>query len=150
MTQLHTYTVRGEWSGDRHGTGHVSGERLSSALSVPTNLGGPGVGTNPEELLLSAANGCYLITLAILLTNRKVPYTRLELESEGFVVNDRGLRYDRIEHRPTIHVAPGTDVEQVEVYAEQAEHACMISSAIRGNVRVTVVPRVVVETSSNA
>ncbi len=100
---------------------------------------------NPEELLLGAASGCYVITLAIILSNRKVPYTRLELESEGFVVDDGGLRFDRIEHRPTIYVDQPVDHEKISLYAEQAEHACMVSSALRGNVQVTVHPQVLME-----
>jgi peroxiredoxin-like protein len=118
---------------------------LSTKFSVPTNLGGPGIGTNPEELLLSAAYGCYLITLAILLTNRKIPFTRIELESEGFVINDKGLQYDRIEHRPTIYVDQPVDEEYIVALAKHAEHACMVSSALRGNVVVNVEPRVLVQ-----
>jgi peroxiredoxin-like protein len=145
MSEVHTYKVRSAWSGNRQGTGTINGDGLSSKFSVPNNLDGPGVGTNPEELLLGAASGCYVITLAIILSNRKVPYTRLELESEGFVVDDGGLRFDRIEHRPTIYVDQPVDHEKISLYAEQAEHACMVSSALRGNVQVTVHPQVLME-----
>lgn len=146
MSSVHTFKVHGSWTGDRQGVGNIEGDSISSKLSVPANLGGPGVGTSPEELLLGAAYGCYLITLSIILTNRKIPFTKIELESQGYVVNDKGLRFDRIEHHPTIFVDQAVDEAQVMSYAEHAEHACMVSSAIRGNVEVTVHPRVLVQT----
>jgi peroxiredoxin-like protein len=145
MSSVHSYKVHGEWTGDRQGVGTLEGTGLSTKFSVPSNLGGPGVGTNPEELLLSAAYGCYLITLTILLANRKVPFTRIELESEGTVINDKGLQFDRIEHRPTIYVDQPVDEEYIVTLAQHAEHACMVSTALRGNVEVTVQPRVLVQ-----
>ncbi|MCL6594458.1 MAG: OsmC family protein, partial [Alicyclobacillus sp.] len=114
-------------------------------LSVPANLGGPGVGTNPEALLLAAANGCYLITLSKLLHNRGIPFLRIEVTSEGRVEHDGGLRFDEIVHRPTVVVEHADDEARILVLAEHAEHACMVSSALRGNVKVRVEPQVRVQ-----
>jgi peroxiredoxin-like protein len=145
MASIHTYRVRGDWSGGRTSVGSIEGSNFNSPLSIPVDLGGPGVGTSPEELLLGAAYGCYLITLSTLLSNRNVPFTKISLESQGFVVNDRGLRFDRIEHYPTIYVDGPVDEEQISFLAQHAEHACMVSSALRGNVEVRVHPRVAVQ-----
>jgi len=148
MGSIHTYLLKGEWSGGRNSVGHIESSGITSKLSAPANLDGPGVGTNPEELLLSSAAGCYMITLASLLTNRSIPYIRIELESEAFVENDKGLRFDRIEHRPTVVVEGQVDVEKVKSLTLHAEHACMVSSALRGNVEVTVKPTVLVQETS--
>ncbi|GGJ12378.1 hypothetical protein GCM10010885_22190 [Alicyclobacillus cellulosilyticus] len=145
MASIHTYTVRGAWTGDKFSVGRITSEGLTAQFSIPNDLGGPGVGTNPEELLLSAAAGCYLITLSAILSNRRIPFARIDLESVGYVENDRGLRFDRIEHRPTIVLDRPYDEEQLITLAEHAEHACMVSSAVRGNVAVHVSPRVIVE-----
>lgn len=118
---------------------------FTTDISIPANLGGPGVGTNPEELLLGAAAGCYLITLCTLLTNRGVRYTHIDLQSRGFVEDDHGLRFDRIEHHPVIVVDTDASEEKVRQLALHAEHACMVSSALRGNVVVSVVPEVRVQ-----
>jgi peroxiredoxin-like protein len=130
--------------------GCVESNTLSTSVSVPAEMNGPGVGTNPEHLLLSAATTCYIITLAAILSNRKIPYIRLHVETEGVVIDDRGLRFDSIEHRPTIVVPEGTDTSRLATLAEHAEHACMVSGAMRGNVRLTVVPSVVIENGSSA
>lgn len=136
--------------------GQIETETLTTSISVPSEMGGPGIGTNPEHLLIGAASSCYLITLAAILTNRKLPYIRIDLETVGTVINDRGLRFDAMEHRPTIVVGAdmGADMD-IDVYAERiatladhAEHACMVSSALRGNVTISVVPRVVRENRS--
>jgi peroxiredoxin-like protein len=150
MATILRYTVDCTWSGGRLGRGRLTGESLSTELSVPVNLGGPGIGTCPEELLLGAAAGCYLITLSTLLANRHVPVVRIDLESRGFVEDDRGLRFDRIEHHPTIILESPVDEHYIITLAEHAEHACMVSSALRGNVQVKVYPSVEIQTKSGS
>lgn len=149
MTTQQSYTLTSKWTGNRESVGQFFSKSFTTEFSVPTELGGPGVGTNPEELLLAAASGCYIITLAALLTNRKVPFTSIELTSEIIVENDKGLRVESITHRPVITIdyahadATGSiDVKLIEGFALHAEHACMISSALRGNVLFSVEPMI--------
>jgi len=145
LGNLQTYQVNGSWSGDKYSVGHIKSAALSTEVSIPENLNGPGVGSNPEELLLAAAASCYLITLSAILSNRKVSYLRIELSSEAFMENDKGLRLDRIVHRPTIIVDDTHPEVDVATLALHAEHACMVSSALRGNVSVDVEPQIVVQ-----
>jgi peroxiredoxin-like protein len=49
------------------GTGQFQIGSLQGEYSVPREMTGPGVGTNPEELLVAAAHTCYLMTLSALL-----------------------------------------------------------------------------------
>jgi peroxiredoxin-like protein len=147
MSKVHTYTIAGTWTGDKFSVGSIHSQAMQVEFSIPSNLGGPNIGTNPEELLLSAASGCYLITLSAMLTKRKIAYTKIDLTSEAFVEDDGGLRYDRIEHRPTIYVDKTEDEQHVQALAEHAEHACMVSSALRGNVEVTVIPNILVHST---
>ncbi|MDQ0808130.1 OsmC family protein [Priestia megaterium] len=89
------FIVNGSWQGDREGNGLI---RLSGGsnleVSVPKELDGPGIGTNPEELLISSANNCYMITLAAMLSNRKTEVEKLEVSSEGIVEKvDRKLQF---------------------------------------------------------
>lgn len=146
MPNIHTYTITGHWSGTGTSVGQLNFSNAQGELSVPENLGGPGVGTSPEEMLLASAAGCYLITLATLLRNRDISYAKIQLESEGFVEDEVGLRYDRIDHRPTIYFEGVVDEDEIVRLANHAEHACMVSSALRGNVAVTVHPTIVSST----
>ncbi len=51
------------WSGGRESVGDLKGDVLSEQISIPSGLGGNGTGTNPDELLVSAASSCYIISL---------------------------------------------------------------------------------------
>ncbi|MCL6548226.1 MAG: OsmC family protein [Alicyclobacillus sp.] len=148
MARVHQYSIQGTWSGDRTSVGHLESAGLSVSFSIPGDLGGPGEGTNPEELLLGAAAGCYLITLCTLLTNRGIPFVRIDLTSQGYFEYDRGLRFDRLEHRPVLVFEQPVDEARILSLAEHAEHACMVSSALRGNVAVSVHPEIRVQSVS--
>jgi peroxiredoxin-like protein len=140
------FTLQGSWSGGRLGVGTVATGGLTAQVSIPAEMGGPGVGTNPDELLLAAAANCYLITLASVLDNRRLPVRRLTLASEGEVEREGGrLTYRRIVHRPLIELDGELSEEARETAllgAERAEKACMISQAVRGNVEVAVEAKV--------
>lgn len=148
MPTVHTYSLTGHWSGSREGSGEISTTGLHTPFSIPHNLKGAGSGTNPEELLLAAASSCYLITLSLILANRKIQYSQIQLESKGFVEDDKGLRFDRIEHLPTIIFDQPVDEQEVHSLALHAEHACMVSSAVRGNVSIHVKSKIFIKEAS--
>ncbi len=141
----HRFSLKGSWTGGRNGEGKISAGAVSSDVSAPKDLAGPGKGTNPEELLLSSVSTCYLITLAAVLERRKLEYKSLDLDSELYVVTEPGLKVTKIVHRPKLRLAPGATLEQLETAkaaTDRAEKACIISAAMRGNVEVHVEPEV--------
>ncbi|MBN6189062.1 SACOL1771 family peroxiredoxin [Aneurinibacillus sp. BA2021] len=144
----HHFHLRAVWHGGLQGEGQISVGNLQSEVSVPLVMNGPGVGTNPDEMLVGAAATCYLITLASVLENRKLAVSELTLESEGIVVMEgHKPRFHQIIHRPAIVLEQGASEEQLRdaaALAERAEKACMISKALRGNVEVNVEPNITV------
>lgn len=142
MPRKHTYTLSGTWTDNPEGVGHIHLAHVDMEVGLSPRKTLASVSTSPEELLLGAAASCYLITLAKLLHNRGIPYTKLELTSEGLLENDGGLRLDCIHHRPTIHFQQPVAEDAILALANHAEHACMVSSALRGNVIVTVEAKV--------
>ena len=78
----HHFELKGTWRGGLFGKGQVGCGNLASEISVPTELKGPGMGTNPEELLLGASAACYLITLAAILERRQLKVESLSLASD--------------------------------------------------------------------
>jgi peroxiredoxin-like protein len=141
----HRFQLEAAWQGGRLGTGELKANGLQTAISVPAELGGPGMGTNPEELQIGAAMNCYIITLAAILENRNISVKALTLQSEGVVTVENGNHvFRKIIHRPTVVLAEGDEktVETVTKAAHRAEQACMISKALRGNVEITVEPTV--------
>lgn len=91
------------WSGGRLSSGFVEagGERFR--FSVPASMGGLGLGTNPEELLLSAVGACYVATLAGTLETLRLPVAALEVRVEGTVSGYPGpeARVSEISVNPT-------------------------------------------------
>ncbi|TVY02427.1 OsmC family protein [Paenibacillus cremeus] len=144
----HHFRLNGTWKGGLNGEGHISTDNLHSDISAPHEMGGLGKGTNPEEMLLGASATCYMITLGVILSNRKLPVQNLELSSEAVVSDEVGLVFEKICHYPTVTLSSITTSEQVELAKNaclRAEKACMISKALRGNVEITVTPKIVFE-----
>ncbi|AUO09114.1 hypothetical protein NS115_02720 [Paenibacillus jamilae] len=140
----HTFLLKADWNGGRNSDGRIEAGQLRTAISIPAEMGGPGVGTNPDEMLLGAAATCYLITLAAMMERASLPVASLALESEGIVeVTNNIFTYRRIVHRPRVLLsvdATESQVEQALRLAEQAETSCMISRAVAGNVALSTEP----------
>ncbi len=144
----HHFHLDATWNGGRLGEGSISTGNLNTKISIPTELGGPGIGSNPEDMLLGAAATCYLITLAAVLDNRKLPVQRLTLTTQGIVNAEGGMRFEKIIHRPQIVLSSDATEENIETAhkaTNRAEKGCMISKALHGNVEVTVEAVVTVE-----
>ncbi|KRF18478.1 OsmC family protein [Paenibacillus sp. Soil787] len=139
----HRFELKAVWSGGLDGAGHIQAGNLDTAISVPSQLDGPGVGTNPEELLLGAAATCYLITLSMLL--KRLGIESIELNSEIYVHSSPAMKVDKIIHRPRIGIPTHTSQElsdKISKATYRAEQACMISKALKGNVEVIVEPEI--------
>jgi peroxiredoxin-like protein len=144
----HLMTVKASWHGSSQtGAGELSSDSVCSTFSIPRVLGGPGKGTNPEDLVLGAAATCYLITLAVMLGKRGVPFDALEVTTDGIVLFDKGLQLVSVSHHPRITLsatATAAHREGALAAAEQAEQGCMVARAMRGNVAMSVHPVVAV------
>ncbi|WP_128101584.1 OsmC family protein [Paenibacillus sp. DCT19] len=143
----HPFHLKAVWNGGRNSEGHIDAGGLKSVISIPQEMGGPGTGTNPDEMLLGAAATCYVITLAAMLERSDITPYELTLESEATVdVTNNIFTYERIVHRPKIVLqADATESDEVkaERLAYKAEESCMISRAVAGNVIIETEPIIV-------
>lgn len=92
------FQVELEWSGSgRDGAGTIVTDYLELELSTPASMGGRGVGTNPEELLVCAVASCYAATLLGVLHRSGLPATSVKIDARGAVSGypGRALRADR-------------------------------------------------------
>ncbi|MCF6411724.1 OsmC family protein [Pseudalkalibacillus salsuginis] len=141
----HRFHLKAIWPGLRNDVGEIETKNLQARISIPPEMGGPGIGTNPDEMLLGAAATCYIITLAAMLERSKVEKISLTIESEGIVdVSNQVITYKKIIHRPSIALKDPTEdnLRLVEKLVTKAEKSCMISRAIKGNVEVNVYPNI--------
>lgn len=138
----HHFHLTADWPGNRNDVGQIETGELKTKISIPDAMDGPGIGTNPDEMLLGAAATCYIITLAAMLERSNISKVSLTMESEGIVDVTNGVfTYDAIIHRPKLLLPADLsdrDVEKAQRLAEKAEGSCMITRALAGNVKVSL------------
>ena len=135
----HYFHLKAKWPGNRNDIGDIETANLQTKISIPKEMDGPGIGTNPDEMLLGAASTCYIITLAAMLERSNIAKERLDMESTAIVdVTDGVFTYKKIIHKPTIIVSNTKDLNVAKRLVVKAEQTCMISKALRGNVEIEV------------
>lgn len=141
---LHSFHLKADWPGLRNDVGNIESGNLKTRISIPPEMDGPGIGTNPDEMLLGAAATCYIITLAAMMERSKLEKESLTMDSEGIVEVVKGvITYRKIIHRPRVMLkadASEKDIALAHKLAEKAESSCMISRAIQGNVEIELQP----------
>ena len=99
----HQFHLKADWPGLRNDIGTIDAGNLKTKISIPPEMDGPGIGTNPDEMLLGAAATCYIITLAAMMERSKLEKLALTMESVGIVdVTNGVITYKKIIHKPQI------------------------------------------------
>ena len=141
------FQVELEWSGrGREGAGRIVTDDLQLELSTPASMGGRGVGTNPEELLVCAVASCYAATLFGVLHRAALPATSVSIDARGSVTGYPGqARFAKLVVSPTIVDGDPARVEEYEQAASDAHDRCFIGHTLAETVdyqvgRVAVAP----------
>jgi Ohr subfamily peroxiredoxin len=131
------YTAVATATGDGR-NGHATSEDgiLDLDLRVPTEMGGPGGATNPEQLFAAGYSACFHSALKLVAGRDKLDVTGTEvsasvsigtLDNGGF-----GLAVDLDVH------APALDHATAEKLVAAAHEVCPYSNATRGNIDVNL------------
>ncbi|OEL02113.1 SACOL1771 family peroxiredoxin [Staphylococcus casei] len=140
----HEFKVSTHWTEGRESVGNLKGDILNEQISIPAGLGGNGTGTNPDELLVSAASSCYIISLAAVL--ERAGFTDIEIQQSSIgtaIFEQTKFRMDSITHHPEIYVSKDQKdmlSKKIEKLLKVADNNCMISNSIKGNVSVKIEP----------
>jgi len=128
------YTAKTHTTGGREGgASRTSDGRLDVKYSPP---GGPGTGTNPEQLFAVGWSGCFLSAVKIVAAKKKV---RLPAELAIDAEVDLCLTDGEYELQARLHVnLPGIDRAVAQELAEGAHQICPYSRATRGNINVAI------------
>jgi lipoyl-dependent peroxiredoxin len=138
MTQTPTkivYTAAVTTTGGRQGHAVSSDGVLDLDLTAPKELGGPGTGTNPEQLFAAGYSACFASALMMVARKARVDASAAQVTANiGF-----GPEGDGYALTADLEVAvPGLELSQVQQLADAAHQVCPYSKATRGNVPVTV------------
>lgn len=128
------------WSGDlMKGSGtitHVtSGAFGQLKVSWPSRAEEPNGLTSPEELIASAHASCYCMALSAALAKAGAPPTELRASATVTFVPGTGITRSAL---TVVGVVPGIDADAFIAAAEGAKDGCPVSSALKGNVELTI------------
>ncbi|HXM26464.1 MAG TPA: organic hydroperoxide resistance protein [Chthoniobacterales bacterium] len=135
MTEIKkvVYTAKTHTTGGRDGgASRTSDGRLDVKLSLP---GGPGTGTNPEQLLAVGWSACFLSAIKIEAAKMKVRPADVAIDAEvDLCMSDDGYS---LQARLNVSL-PGVDHEVAESLVHAAHQTCPYSKATRGNISVEI------------
>jgi peroxiredoxin-like protein len=129
------------WTGcGRDGAGGVSTGGQEFEYSAPLSMGGRGIGTSPEELLVSAVASCYAGTLYHLLARDGLAADQVSVRAEGSVSDypSRRASFSRIVVHPTFSGADPSREAEYGRCARTAREHCFIGKALRSDIRYEV------------
>jgi len=130
------YTARATVTGGRKQGHFVTDDGvLDVLLTAPKETGGPGTGTNPEQLFAAGYGACFQSALGMVAKKEGVLADGSELE----IVVGLGPEGDSFAITADITARiPGVDDATAQRLVEAAHEVCPYSRATRGNVPVTV------------
>ncbi|MBA4807299.1 organic hydroperoxide resistance protein [Brevundimonas sp.] len=125
-------------TGGRDGRVATTDGGLDLALGMPKELGGAGVGNNPEQLFASGYAACFLSAMKFVGTQEgfaKVPAEATVKATVGIGPrSDKGFGLD-----VALEISlPGVDRAEAEALVAEADTVCPYSHATRGNISVTL------------
>jgi peroxiredoxin-like protein len=134
------FDVELSWAGTgREGAGAIQTDDLLLELSAPESMGGRGVGTNPEELLVCAVSSCFTATLFGVLRHARLPVGSLAIRASGTVTGFSGhARFARIVVTPTILGGDSARQSEYEAAAADAHDRCFIGHTLAADVTYEV------------
>jgi osmotically inducible protein OsmC len=132
------YTAEATVTGGRaEGHGQTSDGALDVQLRMPTEMGGAGGGTNPEELFAVGYAACFEGALGVVARRERAEVGDVSIDSRVslFPTEERGfkLAVDLDVTLPQV-----TDSEQAKRIVAAAHQVCPYSNATRGNVEVAL------------
>jgi osmotically inducible protein OsmC len=111
-----------------------SGAMTGAGISFATRTENPNGNTSPEELIAAAHASCYAMALSNTLAEQGNDPEELEVSATCAL--DMGSLKITTEVLDVRGSVPGLDEEGFRSAAEQAEQACPVSNALRGNVDI--------------
>ena len=122
--------------GGREGLSKTDDGRVTVTLATPTEMGGSGKGTNPEQLFATGYAGCYLGAMRFAASKAKIDMPAAATVTSNVSIGPRddgegfGLEV-------TLDVSlPGMSKEAADDLSKRGHVVCPYSHSIKGNVKV--------------
>jgi lipoyl-dependent peroxiredoxin len=131
------YTAEAHVTGGRvAGHGRTSDGALEVDLRTPTEMGGEGGGTNPEQLFAVGYAACFESALGAVARREKLEVGDVEIDSRVMLVSAEERTFTiAVELAVTL---PSVEGEGAVELVKAAHKVCPYSNATRGNIDVTL------------
>jgi lipoyl-dependent peroxiredoxin len=136
MDTLYTATATATGDG-RNGHTATDDGLLDLDVRIPTEMGGPGGATNPEQLFAAGYAACFHSALKFVGAAEKVDVVGTEV-SASVSIGTLGTGGFGLAVELDVH-APNLDRDTALALVEKAHEVCPYSNATRGNVEVRLV-----------
>src|ERR1700758_5422862 len=130
------YTAEAHVTGGRvEGHGRSSDGMLEVDLRIPAEMGGPGGGTNPEELFAVGYAACFESALGAVARRARVELGDVSIDSRVSLIPTEDRRFERgVELDVTLPAIE--DPNEAARLVAAGHKVCPYSNATRGNVDV--------------
>ncbi len=132
------YTAEATVTGGRdEGHGRTSDGLLEVDIRVPAELGGPGTGTNPEQLFAVGYGSCFESALKVVGRRAKVAVddVSIDVRVQLLPTPERGFK---LAVEMDVSLPSLDDQDQAVELVERAHQVCPYSNATRGNIDVAL------------
>jgi organic hydroperoxide reductase OsmC/OhrA len=153
---VHRYRTTVTWSGttavgydayDRSHTAVTDPPTTGLALSSDPAFGGDVSRLDPEQLLVTAAVSCQLLSFLAVAARARIDVVDYRDEAEAEMPDDdRPVRITRIVLRPRITVAAPADEDRIRHLVGVAHRECYIANSIRSEIVIRPEIRVMHDT----
>ena len=132
------YTAKAHVTGGRlEGHGRTSDGALEVDLRIPSEMGGPGGGTNPEELFAVGYAACFEGAIAVVGRRLKADTGDVAIDSAVSLLPD-GKGGFRLEVGLDVTLPSVSDAATATEIVKTAHKVCPYSNATRGNIDVAL------------
>jgi lipoyl-dependent peroxiredoxin len=129
------YTANAHVTGGRNGHGRTTDGELDVDLRIPTEMGGEGGGTNPEELFAVGWAACFESALAGVARRRQLDVGEVSIDS-AISLSPVGDGSFRLSASLNVSIPSVSDRDVAADLIRGAHEVCPYSNATRGNVNV--------------
>jgi Ohr subfamily peroxiredoxin len=130
------YTAKAHTTGGREGHATSDDGLLDVTLSPPKAMGGPGKGTNPEQLFAAGYSACFMGALKFVAGQKKIPVpadASIDASIDiGPIPQGFGIAAKLVVHLPGMEHALAREL------VDSAHQVCPYSNATRGNIDVQI------------
>jgi lipoyl-dependent peroxiredoxin len=132
------YTAKATVTGGRsEGHGRTSDGQVDVQLRLPTEMGGQGGGTNPEQLFAIGYAACFEGALGVVARREKAEVGDASIESKVSLSPNENKGFD-LSVELDVTLPQVTDPAEAKRIVAGAHQVCPYSNATRGNIEVTL------------